>query len=141
MLVSATNIDVERLAASLWPSDVLPPFPQLQFFALEVEGHTGRKIEEISHASKRTHASCIGSDSDRGTLSGLLNYSAMNRDAIYRRSAAFAQRRADQAVNADDREEWLRVAEGWRSAPIVRFIVFEILATGVVALECFRNSA
>ena len=65
----------------------------------------------------------------------------MNRDAIYRRSAAFAQRRADQAVNADDREEWLRVAEGWRSAPIVRFIVFEILATGVVALECFRNSA
>ena len=56
---------------------------------------------------------CIGSDSDRGTLSGLLNYSAMNRDAIYRRSAAFAQRRADRAVNADDREEWRRIAQAW----------------------------
>ena len=50
---------------------------------------------------------------DRGTLSGLLNYSAMNRDAIYRRSAAFAQRRAERAVNADDREEWRRIAQGW----------------------------
>ena len=37
----------------------------------------------------------------------------MTRDAIYQRSAAFAQRRADRAVNADDREEWLRVAQGW----------------------------
>ena len=37
----------------------------------------------------------------------------MNRDALYRRSAAYAKRRADQALNAVDREEWLRVAEGW----------------------------
>ena len=29
----------------------------------------------------------------------------------------------------------------WRNAPTVRFISLEILATGVRALECFRNSA
>jgi len=29
----------------------------------------------------------------------------------------------------------------WRSAPTVRFIGFEILATGVFAFECLRNSA
>jgi hypothetical protein len=29
----------------------------------------------------------------------------------------------------------------WRSAPIVRFIILEILATGVLAFECLRSSA
>jgi hypothetical protein len=29
----------------------------------------------------------------------------------------------------------------WRSAPTVRFICFEIFATGVLAFECFRSSA
>lgn len=29
----------------------------------------------------------------------------------------------------------------WRNAPTVRFICFEILATGVLAFECLRNSA
>ena len=69
---------------------------------------------------------------DRGTLSGLLNYSAMNRDAIYRRSAAFAQRRADRAVNADDREEWRRIAQGWlallRKRPMTPNERFETVA-------------
>ena len=29
----------------------------------------------------------------------------------------------------------------WRNAPMVRFIAFEILTTGVLAFECLRNSA
>ena len=69
---------------------------------------------------------------DRGTLSGLLNYSAMNRDAIYRRSAAFAQRRADRAMNADDRQEWRRIAQGWlallRKRPMTPNERFETVA-------------
>ena len=56
----------------------------------------------------------------------------MNRDAIYRRSAAFAQRRAERVVNADDREEWRRIAQGWlallRKRPMTPNERFETVA-------------
>ena len=56
----------------------------------------------------------------------------MDRDAVYRRAAAYAQRRADQALNADDREGWLCIAEGWlallRKGPVTPHERFDALA-------------
>jgi hypothetical protein len=39
----------------------------------------------------------------------------MSSDDEYRRQAADAQKQADRARNDDDRESWLRVAQGWLS--------------------------
>ena len=45
----------------------------------------------------------------------VLHYGVMDRDDLYRRKAAEAQRWADRAVSPDDKAHWLRLVEGWLS--------------------------
>lgn len=41
------------------------------------------------------------------------DYLSMDRDALYRRCAAEAQRQAERAISDDERVAWLRIADGW----------------------------
>ncbi len=39
----------------------------------------------------------------------------MNRDDEYRRQAEEAEKQARSAISELERDEWLRIAQGWRS--------------------------
>ena len=41
-------------------------------------------------------------------------YFVMNRDDEYRRQAAEAEKQARSAISELERDEWLRIAQGWR---------------------------